>query len=207
MRPPLLVLGTSLWALEVADVAEAAGLSPVGFLAVGRDPLPAPSSLSGLPVLAEEEALELAGSHCLVAALEGGERRSLVQRFRRLGFSFATLRHPSAYVAPTARLEEGCVVGAGVGVASYSTVGRHALLGQGALIGHHTRVGAFALIGQGANVAGSCRIGEEAQVGAAASIVHRRSIGRRAYVEAGAVVLEDVAAGARVSGVPARPTA
>jgi serine acetyltransferase len=56
-------------------------------------------------------------------------------------------------------------------------------------------------------VAGSCRIGEEAQVGAAASIVHRRSIGRRAYVEAGAVVLEDVAAGARVSGVPARPTA
>jgi len=207
MRPPLLVLGTSLWALEVADVAEAEGAQPVGFVAAGRNPLPAPSSLSGLPVLDEEQARALAGSHLLVAALESGERRSLVERFRRFGFSFATLRHPSAYVAPTTRLEEGCVVGAGVCVSGYSTVGRHALLGQGALIGHHTRIGAFALIGQGANVAGSCRIGAEAQVGAGASVIHRRSIGRRALVEAGAVVLEDVADATQVGGVPARPTA
>lgn len=206
MGRPLLILGASLAALEVADAAAAQGLEVAGFLAPSNGE-GAPAPLAGLPVLASEQADGLAASHLLVCGLDAPERRREVERAAALGFRFATVCHPSAYVAPTALLEEGCVVGAGACVSGYTRIGPHALLCPGALIGHHTIVAAHAVVGQGASVAGSCLVEEEAWLGAGARVIHRLRIGRGALVHPGAVVLADVGAGCAVTGVPARPLA
>jgi serine acetyltransferase len=47
-------------------------------------------------------------------------------------------------------------------------------------------------------------VGEEAHVGIGAIAIERIEIGAGALVAAGAVVVEDVPAGGRVAGVPAR---
>jgi acetyltransferase-like isoleucine patch superfamily enzyme len=49
------------------------------------------------------------------------------------------------------------------------------------------------------------RVGPGASIGSGATILPGIRIGRRALVAAGAVVAHDVADGATVSGVPARP--
>lgn len=207
-REALVVLGTSTASLEVADLAQAQGYRVAGLVAVEEveESTPSPASLLGLPVLSWDEARALAPSHLAVVGVEEG-RREIASRASGLGFRFASLRHPSSYVAHTTTLEQGSAIGAAACVAGYSAIGPHALLCQGAMVGHHTTIGAYAVIGAGANVAGSCRVEEEARVGPGARVIHRIAIGAGAVVEAGAVVIEDVPSGSRVSGVPARASA
>ncbi len=202
---PVLILGTSLSALEVADAAAAQGLAVAGLIAWTSPPAPGEADQGELPVLSLDQAAALAASHLVVCGLDAPGREEAVERLGGLGFRFATVRHPSAYVAATAVLEEGCVVGAGACVSAYSRIARHAFLGPGALIGHHTTVGAHAVVGQGAMVAGSCRVGAGARLGPGARVIHRIHIGPQATVHPGAVVVTDVAAGSQVAGVPARP--
>ena len=53
-------------------------------------------------------------------------------------------------------------------------------------------------------MAGAARIGDQAYIGLGAVVRDHISIGAGATVAMGAVVVRDVAAGARVMGVPAR---
>jgi serine O-acetyltransferase len=90
---------------------------------------------------------------------------------------------PGVYLPHGQVVIDGFVeIGEGAVIAPFVTIG----LRQGAFAGPRLEPGVH--VGTGAKLLGSIRIGREAQIGA------------------GAVVLADVPAGARVVGVPARPT-
>jgi acetyltransferase-like isoleucine patch superfamily enzyme len=74
-----------------------------------------------------------------------------------------------------------------------------------AVVEHDASVDAGAVVLPNATVSGRAHIGRDATIGAGASVLPDVSIGPRAVVGAGAVVAEDVEAGERVAGVPARP--
>ena len=57
----------------------------------------------------------------------------------------------------------------------------------------------------GASVSGDVSIGTESLNGAGAIVLKKVKIGHKAAVGAGAVVVNDVADGATVLGIPARP--
>lgn len=205
MAAPLAILGTHVFAEEVADlVGQIDGHELVAFVEnwdrerVGR-------TLAGRPVIWVDELVEHSGDWRAVCAIGSPERRKYVEHVAALGVEFATVVHPSAVVAPSARLGAGCIVSPGVVIGAHTEIGEHVILNRGVLVGHHTRVGSFVTLSPAANIAGCVEIGDGAYVGMGATVIDRRTVGAAALVAAGAVVVRDVPNAVRVQGVPARP--
>ncbi len=154
-------------------------------------------------------------------------------RGRRAGARNALLgRGVVLDVAPGARLElgDGCAIGAGSRLhvrAGAVTIGAGAVLGERCTIAAHAgiEIGDGAVLGDEAVIvdfdhryddpevpvrlqgiqATPVVVGKGARIGARAAIQRGVTIGERAQVAALSVVTRDVAAGARVGGVPAQP--
>src|SRR6266403_1364432 len=116
--------------------------------------------------------------------------------------------HPSAVVAPTARLGKRisigphCVVGDDVEIGDNTTIDRGALddtvleegvkLDNQIQIGHNVRVGAHTAMAGCVAVAGSADIGKRCTLGAAAVILGHLSIADDVHVSAGTVISRSI---------------
>jgi sugar O-acyltransferase (sialic acid O-acetyltransferase NeuD family) len=203
VETPLLILGARIFGEEIADLAsEIPGLRVAGFVEnLDRDH---PKTLHGLPVHWIDDIAPLAATHRVVCALTTTRRRGFVEAAARLGFSFATLVHPTARLAPSSTIGEGTILSAGCFVAAHTRIGRHVILNRGTLVGHHTEIGDFVTVQPGGNIAGLCRIGDAAYLGMGAIVIDRLAVGEGAIVGAGALVTKSVPAQAMVAGSPAR---
>ena len=204
MAAPLAILGTGVFAEEVADLVGQTGEHELVAFVENWDRERAGRTLAGRPVIWVDELAEHAGDWSAVCAIGSPERRGYVEQVAGLGIAFATVVHPTAVVAPSARLGAGCIVSPGVVVGAHTAIGEHVILNRGVLVGHHTQIGSCVTLSPAANVAGCVQIGDGAYVGMGATVVDRRTIGAGALVAAGAVVVRDVPGAARVQGVPAR---
>lgn len=200
----LLILGTSRFATEIADVAaDCPGVEVAGFVE-NLDRSRCSSPLAGRPVHWIDDVAELPFAVSVVCGLGTTRRAEYTAEALALGLRFATIVHPTAHVSSSSSVGPGSVVGAGVVVGSSTRIGRHVILNRGALVGHHTEIADHVSVQAGANVAGSCRIGERAWVGMGAVVLDHVEVGELAVVAAGAVVTRDVAPRTQVVGVPAR---
>jgi acetyltransferase EpsM len=202
---PLLILGSRIYAEEVADLVAQTGAHEVVGFVENMDRSRCDNELLGLPVHWIDEIAPYAGSHGVVCALGTNARRGFIEQVEALGFDFATVVHPAATIAPSASLGAGSIAAPGVVVGARTTIGDHVILNRGVLVGHHTTVGRFVTISPGANVAGKVTVGDGAYVGMGATVLDNISVGGGAVVGAGAVVTRDVPDNTQVLGVPARP--
>jgi acetyltransferase EpsM len=201
---PLLLLGSGLFAVEVADVVSAVPEFRVkGFvnnLAEG----PRPTELAGWPVFCVEDLAAMPSGHCALGALGTTKRQRFIEQVAALGIPFATIIHPSAVHSASAAVGTGTLIGVRAVLAAHACLGRHGLVNRGALIGHHTAIGDYVTIGPGANIAGSCRVGDATYIGMGAIVLDHITIGAHSLVGAGAVVTKDVPDHVAVVGAPAR---
>lgn len=203
-RKPLVILGSRVFAEEVADLSEqASGHELVAFIENWeRERCERP--LLGRPVVWVDELPRFAEDHVAVCSIYSTKRSVFVEQAAGHGMSFTTLRHPSAVVSPTASIGPGTIIGAGVIVGAHARIGSHVILNRGVLVGHHTTIADYVTVSPGANIAGCISVGEAAFVGMGAMVIDKLSIGERALVGAGALVTKDVPDRVQVQGVPAR---
>lgn len=135
----------------------------------------------------------------------GRARVEMLALLRAAGVQLPPLVHGRAYVAPTARLGDGCQALANTTIAADARLGEACIVNHGAGVDHECRLGDGVHIAPGAVLCGCVDVGAAAFVGAGAVVLPRLSIGPDAVVGAGAVVVKDVPAGAVVAGNPARP--
>jgi UDP-perosamine 4-acetyltransferase len=131
-------------------------------------------------------------------------RRDIFVRYKKLGFAFASVVHPSAIIAAEAVHGEGAQIMAGAILQSGVRIGDNVIVNTGAIVDHDCQVGDHVHIATGARLAGDVIIGGAAHIGTGSTIIQGVSIGGDAVVAGGAVVITDVAAGSVVMGVPAR---
>jgi acetyltransferase-like isoleucine patch superfamily enzyme len=121
-----------------------------------------------------------------IAIGDAATRTKLVQQLNELGYSFFTVQHPLAVIAP------------------YATVGNHVIVNHGAVIDHDCSVGDVCHIAPRAVLGGGVTVGDRVFIGSGAIVLPKISIGDDAIIGAGAVVTKSVAAGTTVVGNPAR---
>jgi sugar O-acyltransferase (sialic acid O-acetyltransferase NeuD family) len=203
-KSPLLILGTGLFAEDVADIVMASNDWELAGFVEGMDRSRCARERRGRPVFWIDDVHKLASSHSAICAVGSTKRERLIEQARSAGIRFTKLLHPSAQVSASSTLDEGVIIGAGSVVGAQTHLGAHVLIGRGALIGHHVVVGSYSTVGPGCNIAAQCVIGAGTYLGIGAILIDRLRIGSGCLVGAGALVTRDLPDRVQAIGAPAR---
>jgi sugar O-acyltransferase (sialic acid O-acetyltransferase NeuD family) len=131
-------------------------------------------------------------------------RQALFETWQRNGYSFASVIHPKAVVAPSVSLAEGVQILAGAIINPSTKVGVNSIVNTGAVLEHDCIVSHHVHIAPGVRIAGNVTIGQGTHVGIGSTILQGLEIGENCLVAAGAVVIRSVPDNALVMGVPAK---
>lgn len=131
-------------------------------------------------------------------------RQQLYNKFKGLGYYFATVVHPSAVVASDVVLGEGAQVMAGAVIQPGCSIGINSIINTRASVDHDCIIGDHVHISPGVTLSGGVAVGACSHIGTGATVIQGISISNGCLVAAGAVVTKDISDGAKVRGVPAR---
>ncbi|WP_258377059.1 acetyltransferase [Pseudomonas soli] len=164
----------------------------------------------GIPVLGGDEALDhldpaTVGLVNGVGQVVGSSRRAdIFYALRARGFRFPALVHPSAWVAPDVKLDEGVQIMAGAVVQPGVEIGANSVINSRASVDHDCIIGMCVHVAPGAVLCGGVNVASGAFVGAGATVVQGLMLGEKAVVGAGATVVRDLPGGHLIIGSPAR---
>ncbi|MBU6474828.1 MAG: acetyltransferase [Alphaproteobacteria bacterium] len=203
----IVVWGASGHAKVLRPIIEGKGLRIVALIDQNKD---MESFIPGCPIFpALEELPPEETKNAFFAIAVGGdkgrERLHIHERLCARGLSPVTLVHGAAWVAASARLEDGAQVLGMAAVSEEARIGMHSIVNTNASVDHECLIGQGCHIMPGATLAGCVEVGDFATIGSNATILPRIRIGRGAVIGAGAVVTRDVAENVKVVGVPAAP--
>ncbi len=187
-----------------ADAARAGGLPPLtGFLDQSEH------ALDGFAyTLAWRGTIEdyepVAGERLVIAIAEPEPKRQVVELLRARGARFASLVHPTAVIAGSARLGEGVVACPFALVSADAQVGDFVSINTMSSVGHDVRLGDFSTLSAHVDLTGRVEVGPACFFGSGAKVLPDVRIGERARIGAGAVVMRHVKAGAVMYAPPAK---
>ncbi len=208
MSLPVIILGAGGHAKVLIDALLASSAVITGI--VDPNPMLAGANILGVPVLGGDDVVD--GVPPSQVQLVNGLgsvslptiRQHLYERFKGLGYNFATVVHPSAVVASDVVLGEGAQVMAGAVIQPGCRIGINSIINTRASVDHDCIIGDHAHISPGVTMSGGVTVGECSHVGTGATVIQGLSIGTGCLIAAGAVVTKDIFDGAKVRGVPAR---
>lgn len=118
--------------------------------------------------------------------------------------SFPIIIHPSAVVASSAQISEGCVIFSSCFVSVNTVMGKHSLLSAASQLAHDSKLGDFCSVMPSVNISGNVDVEEMVYIGVQSAIRQGLKIGRCSTIGMGSVVVKDVPQECTVMGNPAR---
>lgn len=119
-------------------------------------------------------------------------RRRVYERLKEIGFFLPVIVDPHASLSPSAKVDEGSVVGARTVVSAYAEIGRNCLINVGAIVCHDCIIEDHVHVTPGAVLAGGVFVGAGSTIGMAASVLDGTRIGRNCLVPNGYRVIKNL---------------
>lgn len=208
MSLPLIILGAGGHAKVLIDALLASSAVIAGI--VDPDLSLSGATISGVPVLGGDEVVN-EFPPTLIRLVNGLgsvglpiKRQQLYEKFKGLGYSFASVVHPSAVIASDVILGEGAQVMAGAVIQPGSRIGINSIINTRTSVDHDCTIGGHIHIAPGVTLSGMVTVGKLTHIGTGATVIQGITIGCGCLIAAGAVVTKDIVDGARVQGIPAR---
>lgn len=209
MKKKYIVIGAGGHARVLQDILSLKSLEIIGFTDI--NPVNHGLKIGGSIVIGNDDIIfnYPADSLYLVNGLgslpdDDGKHQRLYEYFKKLGYSFASLLHPSVVISQEVLIAEGVQVMAGAVVQTGSTLDENCIINTGAIIDHDCHIAKHVHIAPGAVLSGGVKVGKAVFIGAGAVVIPGVKIAAKSIVAAGAVVCCDVLEGKMVRGVPAR---
>lgn len=205
----LVIVGAGGCGREVAQIAadmNSAGTAEwriAGFL--NDDPDALQGTQTELPILGGIADWQPREGDWHVMALGNPQARAAIAgKLTARGARFASVIHPTARIAPSARLGCGVVIYAFSFVSVDTVLGDHVQLNLHDAVGHDARVGDHSVLSSFCDITGHVTLGARVLLGSHVSIAPGLTVGDDALVGIGSVVVAPVRAGRHVFGNPAR---
>ena len=198
-----IIIGSGGHAVSIAETVQASGVRIIGFIGEVRNQ----TTLFGLPIMTEEQALQAPLEASLVLAIGDNFKRERVwQRWTELvgPQRFPPFVHPSASVASSAQIHPGTLVMQGAIVGSKAQIGIGCLINSGAIAEHEVDLQDFSSLAPGATTGGRVRVGRRTAISIGATVLQGIDIGDDAVIGASSLVNSDIPAKVVAYGSPAR---
>lgn len=199
---PLILLGAGGHARVVIDALQCRGEAE-NLLLCSDDLAQAGQSILGHPVMLFDAQLARGALfHVCIGSVVA--RQAMHLRLVAAGAKPATIAHPAAILARSARVEPGSFLAAHAIISAEASIGQSVIVNHAAIVDHQSSVADFCHIAPGATLAGNVQIGEATLIGAGANLLPGIQVGRNCVVGAGAVLTRSMPDGQVFAGVPAR---
>ncbi len=119
-------------------------------------------------------------------------RTQLFLKFKKKGYRFVSVIHPSAVVAHGVNLEEGVQIMAGAIIQTGSWVGENAIINTKASVDHDCVIGAHVHLAPGVTLSGGVHVGDRSHIGTGVSVRQGVKITKQSLVRMGSVVIKDI---------------
>ncbi|WP_114418137.1 acetyltransferase [Marinospirillum perlucidum] len=155
----------------------------------------------GLPVLGEDsDVYKYPPNKVLLAnglgSLPGKNlRQTLFKQFKKSGYTFITLVHPTAIIADGVELAEGVQVMAGCILQTDVLIDENTLINTGTQLDHDCKVGKHCHLAPAVVLSGNVNVGNYCHLGPASCVVQGCHLGQGAVLGAGSTLLYDLPEG------------
>jgi sugar O-acyltransferase (sialic acid O-acetyltransferase NeuD family) len=206
---PIIIIGAGGHAKVVIDTIKKIGASVISGI-TDLDPAKKGMEILGVRVIGNDEIIQgyVPGSIRLVNGLGSTDvsdrRMRIFERFKKKGYIFKKLVHPSAIVARDVVLGEGVQIMAGAIIQPGCRIGNNVIVNTGASMDHDCLVKDHVHLAPRAVLSGQVTIGAMSHIGTSAVIIQGLSVGEATLVGAGALVVNDIPSGVRALGIPAK---
>ena len=112
----------------------------------------------------------------------------------------------TAYVAPTAVIEDGCFIASGAHIGPFAHIGTGTIINTNAVVEHEVQVGSFCHLAPNTTVCGRTTIGDNVFLGAGATIIDKINVCSDVTIGAGGVVVKDIRKAGIYVGIPVNRT-
>ncbi|MDC0434876.1 acetyltransferase [bacterium] len=201
----LSIMGASGHGRVIADAAQLSGRwAKVMFY---DDAEPGPDSMAEWPVagnVSDLISMSPSANHQVIVGIgDNTMRLTHHKKFKALGWTMATVVHPSATISPHANVCSGSIVMAGVVINVGAFVDEACIVNTCASIDHDCHLGQGVHISPGAVLAGTVMVGSRAWIGAGSVVINNINIGDDAILGAGSTAIRDIASDSVAVGSPA----
>ena len=132
-------------------------------------------------------------------------REKIYNKVKEKGYNFATLVHPSAFVASDVEVKEGSMICYNAYVSVKNYLSENVLIQPMAALGHECSIGKNSVVSSFVSMGGNSSLGDTSYIGLNACVKQKIKIGNGSVVGLGSAVVHDIPNGVLAVGYPARP--
>jgi sugar O-acyltransferase (sialic acid O-acetyltransferase NeuD family) len=185
----LCIFGAGGHGKVVAEALQLLGFSSIEFW----DDRPLPP-IFGIHVVSPNLSFSLK-KPCILGIGDLSIRRKWIDQIDPDFFWNQAIIHPTAFVAPSAKIGIGAFIAPKVVIHTSAQIGNHAIINSGAVIDHDVIVGENTHIAPGAVVCGDVQIGKNVFIGPNATVIRGIQIGDDVFIKAGSLVKNNIPSG------------